>query len=194
VTSTTTPPIAVASATDTVSCLLGTVPVLSNGSSSGTSIAYSWSAISGHIVSGNNSATALVDTSGIYVLAVTNTSNNCIAYDTVTVIGNLARPVFTIPQPAPVTCAHDTIAVTIQSLLPSNTIINWIASNGGHIVSGQNSTTPLVDSAGTYSVTLLNPANGCISGASVNVLSNLTPPAAQVDPAGQITCQSPSVT
>ena len=194
VTSTTTPPIAVASATDTVSCLLSTVPVLSNGSSSGTSITYSWSAITGHIISGNNSATALVDTSGIYVLAVTNTSNNCIAYDTVTVIGNLARPVFTIPQPAPVTCAHDTIAVTIQSLLPSNTIINWIASNGGHIVSGQNSTTPLVDSAGTYSVTLLNPANGCISGASVNVLSNLTPPAAQVDPAGQITCQSPSVT
>ncbi|MFM8485931.1 MAG: PKD domain-containing protein, partial [Bacteroidota bacterium] len=34
VTSTTTPPIAVASATDTVSCLLSTVPVLSNGSSS----------------------------------------------------------------------------------------------------------------------------------------------------------------
>ena len=193
VTSTTTPPIAVASVTDTVSCLLGMVPVLSNGSSTGNSISYSWSAISGNIVSGNNSATAQVDTSGVYVLAVTNTSNNCIAYDTVTVIGNLVYPSFSVPPPAPVTCAHDTIALSLLSLSPANTVISWTASNGGHIVSGENSTSPLVDSSGIYSVTLLNPANGCISGASVNVTSNLTPPVAQVALPGQITCQSPSV-
>ncbi len=194
VTSTTTPPIAVASSPDTVSCLLNTVPVLSNGSSSGNGITYSWTAITGNIVSGNNSATALVDTSGVYVLAVTNTSNNCVAYDTVSVIGNLAYPAFTAPQPAPITCAHDTITLTLLSLSPPDAVINWTASNGGHIISGENSTTPLIDSAGTYSVTLLNPANGCVSDASVNVISNLTPPVARVDLPGQITCQAPSIT
>ncbi len=194
VTSTTTPPIAAASAPDTVSCLLGTVPVLSNGSSSGSGIAYSWTAITGNIVSGGNSATAIVDTSGIYVLAVTNTANNCVAYDTVAVIGDLAHPTFMLPAPAPITCTNDTISISIQSLLPSGSVINWSASGGGHIISGQNSTTPLVDSAGTYTVVLLNPANGCTSTASVSVISNLTPPVALADPAGQITCQSPSVT
>ncbi|MGL2986519.1 hypothetical protein ACSVH5_02885, partial [Flavobacterium sp. RSSA_27] len=38
---------------------------------------------------------------------------------------------------------------------------SWIASNGGNIVSGADTATPTVNAAGTYTLTVTNPANGC---------------------------------
>ena len=48
-------------------------------------IDFSWSTANGNIVSGANSATAVVDQAGTYILTATNTENGCTGTDTVEV-------------------------------------------------------------------------------------------------------------
>jgi len=62
---------------------VGTVQL--NGSSNIQTVQFSWSTDDGNIVSGGNSATAIVDEAGEYVLTVTNTENGCTGTDTVDV-------------------------------------------------------------------------------------------------------------
>ena len=71
---TTTPPIANAMVSDTLTCFQDTIKLTSTGSSAGNNIAYAWTTMTGHFISGQNTATALVDTTGFYILNVTNTS------------------------------------------------------------------------------------------------------------------------
>jgi gliding motility-associated-like protein len=193
VTATTNPPVANAMVSDTITCFQDTVMLTSTGSSTGNNITYSWTTTNGHFISGQNTATALVDTVGTYVLNVTNTTNNCVSRDTVKVIGNLTPPYVFLPPQQQITCTVDTIAMIVFLFPPPFVLINWTASNGGHIVSGQYTPNPQVDSAGTYSVTVQDPINGCISSGSVVVNSNQNQPVANVEPPGAITCQSPSI-
>ncbi|MBL7828274.1 MAG: PKD domain-containing protein [Saprospiraceae bacterium] len=190
---TTTPPIANATVSDTLTCFQDTVQLLSTGSSTGPNITYSWTTANGHILSGHNSQTALADTVGIYVLNVTNTTNNCTARDTVKVIGNLTPPYMFLPPQQQITCDIDTITMIVYLYPPPFVWINWTASNGGHIVSGEQTPNPTVDAQGNYHVTVQDPINGCISTGSVFVVNNIHYPDAQIVPPGQITCQSPSI-
>ena len=58
----------------------------------------------------------------------------------------------------------------------SEAAYSWIASNGGHIVSGANSATPTVDAAGTYTLTVTDPLSGCTaSDAALVTLDNNVP-------------------
>ncbi|MFM8490023.1 MAG: hypothetical protein ACKOCH_27095, partial [Bacteroidota bacterium] len=59
---------------------------------------------------------------------------------------------------------------------------------GGHFVSGDSTLTPLVDSAGTYILTITNLATGCITRDTVVVNQNVTPPGANPGPPATLTC------
>ncbi len=193
VTATTNPPVANATVSDTLTCFQDTVMLQSTGSSVGNNITYNWTTTNGHIISGQNTATALVDTVGTYVLHVTNNTNNCVSRDTVKVIGNLTPPYLFLPPQQQITCTVDTIAMIVFLFPPPFVLINWTASNGGHIVSGQYTPNPQVDSAGNYSVSVQDPINGCFSYGSVVVSSNQNQPVANIEAPGAITCQSPSI-
>ncbi len=69
--------------TDQSITCVGTVQL--NGSSNLQTIDFSWSTANGNIVSGANSATAVVDQAGTYILTATNTENGCTGTDTVEV-------------------------------------------------------------------------------------------------------------
>jgi gliding motility-associated-like protein len=193
VTATTTPPIAIAMVSDTLTCLQDTITLSSTGSSTGTNIAYAWTTTNGHFVVGQNSPTSLVNTVGTYILNVTNTTNNCTSRDTVTVVGNTALPFLAVPPTQQITCSADTIPLNIVLSPPPMVLIQWTASNGGHFASGQNTPSPTVDAAGTYVVVVQNPSNGCTSSGTVVVTANMNHPVATILPPGGITCQSSSV-
>jgi len=193
VTATTNPPIANALVSDTLTCFQDTVMLTSTGSSIGNNITYSWTTLNGHFIAGQNTATALADSIGTYVLNVTNTTNNCISRDTIKVIGNLVTPYMFLPPQQQITCTVDTIAMIVFLYPPPFVLINWTASNGGHIVSGQYTPNPQVDSSGNYSVTVQDPLNGCITYGSVAVTSNEIQPIASILSPDAITCQLPSI-
>ncbi|MBX2891529.1 MAG: gliding motility-associated C-terminal domain-containing protein [Saprospiraceae bacterium] len=192
VTTATNPPIANANAVGTITCLVNTANLSGAGSSSGNNITYAWTTPDGIIVSGQNSLNAVAGAGGTYILAVTNTSNNCTSYDTVAVADDVVPPNLNIQPPGLFNCV--TPALTLSATVsPTGAAISWVASNGGNIVSGQNTLNPVVNAAGTYTLTATNPANGCSSGASVTVGADLTLPFAAVLPADTLTCQQPSL-
>src|SRR5438045_7185898 len=78
-----------------------------------------------------------------------------------------------IAPPADLTCA-----VTSVTLTASSTTIGVTYDWGGGVTTATNT----VASAGTYTVTVTDPANGCMASASVSVVQNITPPNISIAP------------
>ncbi len=134
-----------------------------SGSSSNAGATFSWAASNGgHIVSGATTATPTVDAAGTYTLTVTNPANGCTATDVALVTLNNTPPNANAGADAEIICGSTTAALSGSSTTAGATFA-WVDSNGGHIVTGAATATPTVDAAGTYTLTVTNPANGCTS-------------------------------
>ncbi|MCE7925286.1 MAG: hypothetical protein DYG98_19695 [Haliscomenobacteraceae bacterium CHB4] len=186
------PPVANAGTFGTITCVQTTATLSGAGSSSGPNIIYAWTTPDGNVVSGQNSLNAVAGAGGTYILGVTNTSNNCTSYDTVTVAADVAPPTLSIQPPGILDCDTDTLTLS-ATVTPAAVTVVWTASGGGNIASGQNTVNPRITAAGTYTLTATNPANGCTASTSATVGSDYTTPVAVVQPAGSLTCQQPSI-
>ncbi|MEW5797314.1 MAG: hypothetical protein AB1772_13295, partial [Candidatus Zixiibacteriota bacterium] len=159
-----------------------------SGSSSTPGATFSWAATAGgNIVSGGSTATPLVNAAGTYILTVTDPANGCTAVDTALVTQNIAAPNANAGADQVLTCAVTQINLSGSSTTPGATY-SWVASGGGHIVSGANTETPLVDAAGTYTLTVTDPSNGCPASDVALVTLNVTQPNANAGPDKVITC------
>jgi len=175
---------------DTLDC--ATTSVLLDGSSStqGNSFTYAWSTANGHIVSGANTPTAVVDMPGQYTLTVRDTVSNIQADTTVSVLLDTVAPTATIVEP------HDVITCVVSSVFLSangsdagpNFAYQWTTPNG----SLAGITTGAIAEAtqgGDYILTVTNLQNGC-QAADTTVVSydTVAPLASIVQPAPAITC------
>ncbi len=174
------PPVAAANAPGVLNCITPVLTLNSAGSSSGPNMTYLWSTTNGHFTGPVNGPTATVDTTGVYVLTVTNTQNGCTATATATVTADLTLPAISIQQPAPaITCAADSVQLNAAASSggPGFQVV-WTASGGGNILSGDTTLQPWVDSAGTYTLTITNTFNGCTASATATVATDTLPPLA----------------
>jgi gliding motility-associated-like protein len=187
------PPTANATGGNAISCLQNSSALSGAGSTSGAGISYAWSSPSGGTFgSPTNGLNAVASSAGTFVLAVTNTSNNCTAYDTVTIASNTTPPVLAAQTPGILDCDTDTITLQI-SIQPAGSTLNWTAGSGGNIASGQGTPNLSVTTAATYTLTATNPANGCTAALPVVVSANFTPPIAVIQIPDTITCTQPSL-
>jgi hypothetical protein len=109
-----------------------------------------------------------VNAAGSYQAQVTGT-NGCTTGVTSTVTASGDVPVIAVQTPASLTCA--TTEVTLQGSVSGNQgdfTIQWSTSNG-NIVSGGSSLNPVVNQAGSYTMTATNNSNGCTSSTQVSV-------------------------
>jgi hypothetical protein len=89
----TTPPDAVANVPGVIDCQETTQTLDGTGSSTGNNFSYEWTAVVGNIVSGNTTLNdCIVDSTGSYVLIVTDDGNGCTATDTIAVEEQINRP------------------------------------------------------------------------------------------------------
>ena len=159
-----------------------TTPLLLNGSSSTAGATFSWLASNGGNISlGANTATPTVTTAGTYTLTVTTASGGCTATDIALVTLNRTAPNANAGPDKVLTCTVSSIALSGSSTTLNATYI-WVATLGGNIVSGGNTSTPLVDAAGTYTVTVTNSLNGCKATDVALVTLNNTKPNASAGP------------
>ncbi len=186
-----TPPNVNAGADKQLTCTITSIAL--SGSSTTPGATFAWVASNGgNIVSGANTATPTVNAAGTYTLTVTNPANVCTATDValVTLDGNL--PNANAGADKELTCTVTSIALSGSSTTPGVTFA-WVASNGGNIVSGANTATPKVNAAGTYTLTVTNPANGCTATDVALVTLNNTPPNANAGADKELTCTIKSV-
>lgn len=181
------PPIlAHATAAGTISCTNPSVTLSGAGSSAGAKIGYVWQGPAGHILAGQHGLLATVDTAGLYILEVKDSTSGCFARDTVPVSGSTTLPAVSIQAAPTITCllVNPTLSTAVT---PPQAALQW-STGDGLILSGGNSLHPVVAEAGTYSLMATDTINHCSTVASVVVAENTTPPAPGIAPADTLTC------
>ncbi|MDO8367852.1 MAG: gliding motility-associated C-terminal domain-containing protein [Saprospiraceae bacterium] len=159
------------------------------GSSADSNFTFVWTTVGGNFVSGQNTLTPAVDAAGTYTLQITNTQTGCTSSASVTVSSNMQAPPAPVGNPATLTCTVTNLNIGAVPLPTDSTLVlNWVASGGGNIVSGQNTWDPNVNMPGTYTLTVTNPANGCTATNSVVISQNTALPTSAIAPPNQITC------
>ncbi len=186
-----TPPVVVAFSPDSLGCNTGTVVLSSAGSSMGPSFAYHWTTLSGNITAGDDAPDPVVSAAGEYTLVVTNTTNGCSASATTTVVADANIPVAAILSPSgALNCAVGTL--TLDAGASSSGFGYVYAWTGGNILSGADGLSPVVNAAGTYTLTVTNTQNQCSATAQTVVGQDTTAPAILPIATGTITCSDPT--
>jgi PKD repeat protein len=128
---------------------------------------------------------------GNYDLTLTD-GNGCEEVES-TVIENEPAPVAVAPATLEIDCAGNEIIIDASdSEVESGTDIEWTTSDG-NIIAGENSLTPTVDAAGTYTLSLSNSAD-CSDMAEVVVEIGGDQPIADAGETGELDCAQTSVT
>ncbi|TDE41527.1 T9SS type A sorting domain-containing protein, partial [Flavobacterium rhamnosiphilum] len=103
-----------------------------------------------------------------YTVTKTHTASGCSDTDEVTVTVNNTLPNAVAGNDVQILCSETTVLLSGSSST-ENVTFSWVASNGGNIVSGATTATPTVNAAGTYTLTVTDPVNGCTASDVVQV-------------------------
>ncbi len=182
-------PIASAGPGMTIDCTNSEVTLDGTGSSQGSNYSYSWSGPG--IVIGGNSMNPLVNMSGVYEILVTDLSNGCTETSQTIVSDNFTTPTADAGDDQNIDC--DTPEAELDGTASSqgaNFTYNW---SGPNVISGGNTTTPIVGASGTYTIVVTNTVNGCTEFADVEVFGDFTDPFADAGASMVLDCNTTSV-
>lgn len=180
VTVNTSPTVAVASSNN-ITCNNSTA-VLTATASGGT---YNWSGPG--ITGGGSTSTASVNIGGTYSLTVS--AAGCFTTTTINVAQDNIPPVINPSMNGILNCTLTSVNASATTTSTPVTY-NW---SGPSITSGAGTGTISVNQPGTYSYTVTNTNNGCITIGSQTVAQNLSTPIADAGPTQTLACQTPSV-
>ncbi|MFM7155315.1 MAG: hypothetical protein ACKOZV_14445, partial [Bacteroidota bacterium] len=181
-----TPPAAQAAVPGPITCAQPNQLVSGLGSSSGTGFSYLWTASqSGNISGSTNGISATAITPGVYTIQVTDNSNGCTSLDSVIVFIDTAPPSANAGLDATLTCNLLSLSLSGTNMNTSSTNpqFSWTASNGGSILSGAGTATPVINAPGTYTLTVTNPENGCTDTDVVEIFNDANTPVVNAGPA-----------
>lgn len=135
----------------------------------------------------NNAGIAqpLATANGTYTLTVRNTATGCTATDAVTVTSNNTPPVANAGPDKVLSCS----GTTIGTAGVAGNSYSWSPSTG---LNDPNIAQPNVTLANTYTLTVTNIANGCITTDAVIVTGSILLPTADAGPDKEITCTNPT--
>ena len=186
-------PAAVAVATGFIDCINTSINLSGTGSSTGVDFTYLWTTNDGSIESGATTLNPVVNSGGTYTLTVTNTDNGCENTASVTVIEQTDPPNADAGPGDQLTClVTEVFLFGTNSDTGPNYTYSWSTTNG-NIVSGETTLTPLVNEAGTYTITVTNTTNGCSETDNVIITENITSPVANAGPPQTINCNNPVI-
>lgn len=161
------PVITLSSSSATITCS-NSSPTISASTGTMTNVSYSWSPSSG-ISSGSNSSIATFTAAGNYSLVVTNLSNGCSTFTTVSIVSNTNAPIVSTSVSNSITCSTTSAQVTAYTT-DSPVTYNW---SGPGITNGLGTGTITVNQGGVYSVTVTNTNTGCFYSTTINVPANM---------------------
>ncbi len=175
--------IADAGSDKTIACTNGSLVLEANNAFNRSGHSYKWTKIGGAL---NNSTgnSITITTSGTYVYTVSNNSTGCTARDTVVVTQDQA-PVFQI-RGNDLNCNTPFAELKVNTNL-SDLTYEWTGPNGFT----SNVSTPKVDQAGIYYLSVTNASN-CVSQDQIVIRSEIYQPDVQAY-GGVITCSNTSI-
>lgn len=187
-------PIADAGATQEFDCATTTLTLDGSGSGQGTQYSYEWSGNPGNIINGKNTLSPEIDEPGTYTILVTNNNNGCSSTDQVIITKSDDIPQADGGGDREITCDSSTIRLFGTASGGNNLSYQWTASNGGNIVSGATTLTPIVNAPGTYELEVINNDNNCSVTSTIEVIDATDPPSIASPKTYTLTCADPEVT
>lgn len=155
---------------------------------------YFWTASDNRPVINGNTQRVLVNRPAVFYLVQESIKNGCAGLDSVSVRRDTAPPLADAGPAMRLTCSMPRLSLNgTGSAVGSNIQYTWNAGNGGRILTGATSSTPLVDAPGTYTLFVQDTANGCSNSDSVTVDAVFSGPPLVSIPDQTITCRDTSL-
>jgi hypothetical protein len=173
----------------TLTCTTSAVTLTASSSTNG--LTYRWTG-PGTIIN-PASAIATVNTPGTYTVTATSPSGGCTASATVVIQQNIQQPQdVTVTASADMfTCTTTTITLTGSSSTNGVTY-HW---SGPETITDPSLASTSINTPGTYTVLVTDPANGCATGKDFPVRQNISAPQDVTAAAsGLLTCTTTSIT
>ena len=160
---------------DALTCNDPQVLIDASGSQIGNNIVYTWFDAFNNPIIGQNGNTLLVDNPGLYYLQLVDTINGCENTDSVLVDDQMISPLSQGIEDVNLFCGETQTTLQLNISSTNNLTFNWTTANG-EILSGANTTNPLVNAAGEYIVAVQDTTNGCVTTDNANVFVNTDVP------------------
>ena len=187
------PPITLVAPAAQLNCTVTSLSLNSAGSSAGNNFAYLWTTSDGNILSGSNTLAPSVDKPGQYSLLITNTSNGCTAIASTSVTQDITLPLVDAGAPKTFLCNTSSLTLTgTATNTGANFDILWTTLDG-QILSGANTLSPTISSAGTYTLLVKNLQNGCSQSSVVTVLKDQNTATSVAIANGLLTCKTTQI-
>lgn len=163
-----------------------------SGSSQGDSLTYLWTSTDGHFVSGDSTLMSVIDSVGTYILTVTNSSNNCTAMDMVTIAENTILPMVSAGEAGTLSCSATALTLNGVGDTTVNVVYLWTTGDGS-FADGTSILNPVIDAAGTYTLTAIDTLTGCTNTSEVVILEDMLLPMVNAGEDKQIDCDNSTV-
>jgi gliding motility-associated-like protein len=187
-----TPPTALAGDHIVWTCADSVLQIDGSGSEQGSHISYQWTAIPGMIYGPDYQPEIEIGGPGVYVLEVTDNDNGCTQTDTLMVTSDEEFPEIQLAQGLELTCDLEEGWIGFDNISGTEVEIHWYAVDG-NIVSGTDSLWILVDSPGTYFISVTSLENSCEVQMSTEVQSDTQAPVADAGESAQMGCNTQQV-
>lgn len=181
-------PIADAGLPATLDCNNPSIQLNGNNSSQGNSFSYLWTTIDGNISNGATTLTPTIDLSGTYTLTVTNINNGCNSTAEVTINQDMNVPVADAGTSNELTCINPFVTLDGNNSSQGNDFSYLWTTVDGNIFSDPTTLEPTVNAAGTYTLTVTNTTNNCMTSADVIIIGNIATPIADAGNTVELTC------
>ena len=167
-----------------LSCTVTSATLNGINSSIGPDFTYQW--ISPNGTTAGFAPILNTSESGTFTLVVTNVTNGCTSESTVNVTPSASQPNATILPPQVITCSQSQITLIGSMSSGSGTLTyQWYNSIGQPIGTNPNLN---ISQSGIYILDVLDSPSGCVASTSVMVESDITPPIADTNADGLLTC------
>jgi len=130
-----------------------------------------WTTSGGGVLSPSSSLTPTIYSPGTFTLTVTDLLNGCIGSDQLTVSGNFLEPVISLPPQDSLSCLKSEITIANLSVQAEGELSYLWETEDGHILTGSQSSSPVINSAGTYTLFVTDQANGCSAMAWIDIVA-----------------------
>jgi len=166
--------------------------------SSGAVPVYSWSTPDGNILSGQATATPLINEAGIYSLQVNDPVNGCLATDQVEVALDTVFPraIIDLAAAPQLNCITDSVALDgSASFSPSGNPLSfaWITLVGSPLQGNLKTPQVTTGGVGQYRLIVTDGVNGCRDSSVTQVSGDYRLPEIQLAEPDRLTCIQPQV-
>lgn len=181
-------PVVNATANGMITCSNNSVPLNSTVQGSPSGYTFIWTTVNGTFNGPVNGQNANAGTPGTYQVMVTDNDNGCTTTASVQVNQDASIPVVQLTSSGNIDCIETMVQLNGNGSSQSPTITYAWSTVDGNIFSGANTLTPVVDAAGTYTLTLFDSSNNCDNESSVTVTVDNTPPSISMPASPMLDC------